>query len=85
MAEVEIGKVQHFFDHVHVAALTIVEGELNVGDTIHIKGHTTDCTTTIESMQVEHEQIQSAKPGDNIGIRVPDKCREHDVVYKVTE
>lgn len=85
MTETEVGVVKHYFDKPGVAAVEITSGELKVGDTIHIKGHTTDCSTTIASMQVEHTSVQTAKVGDGIGIKVPAKVREHDKVYKVTE
>jgi translation elongation factor EF-1alpha len=84
MGETEIGRVTHYFSKIGVAALEITAGELKVGDTIHIKGHTSDFTTTIESIQIEHEQVQVAKVGDNIGIKVPDHAREHDQVFVVT-
>jgi putative protease len=85
MPETEVGVVQHYFGKIDVAALEITSGELSVGDTIHIKGHTSDFTTTIESMQIEHEQVQSVKKGDQVGIKVPEKAHEHDKVYKVTD
>lgn len=84
MSEVEIGVVTHYFGHLGVAGITLTAGELSVGDTVHIRGHTSDFTTTIESMQIEHAAVQRAKKGDNIGIRVPDHAREHDKVYKAT-
>jgi len=84
MAETEIGRVTHYFNHINVAAIEITAGELKVGDTIHIKGHTSDFTTTVESIQIEHEQVQVAKVGDSIGIKVPEHAREHDSVYVVT-
>jgi translation elongation factor EF-1alpha len=84
MGETEIGRVSHYFNHVGVAAIEITAGELKVGDTIHIKGHTSDFTTTVMSMQIEHEQIQVAKPGDSIGVKVPEHVRQHDHVFLVT-
>jgi translation elongation factor EF-1alpha len=80
-----IGKVTHYFNKIGVAVLQITDGELTVGDTIHIKGHTTDFTQQINSMQVEHEQIEKAKKGDDIGVKVENKVHEHDEVYKVTD
>ena len=85
MAEEEVAVVSHYFDHLAVAALDVTNGELAVGDTIHIKGHTTDFTTTITSMQIEHDNIEKAKKGDAIGIKVSEKVRQHDKVFKVTE
>lgn len=84
MPEMEIGYVTHYFGHISVAAIQLTNGELAVGDTIHIKGHTSDFVTKIESMQVEHESVPTAKKGDGIGIKVPLPVREHDKVFKVT-
>jgi translation elongation factor EF-1alpha len=84
MGETEIGKVTHYFTHLDVAAIVITSGELKVGDTIHIKGHTSDFTTTVRSMQIEHKQVEVAKVGDSIGIKVPEHAREHDQVFLVT-
>lgn len=84
MPEIEIGVVSHYFGHINVAALNLT-GDLAVGDTIRIKGHTSDFTCQVDSMQVEHESVQKAGKGDSIGIRVPQHAREHDKVFKVTE
>jgi translation elongation factor EF-1alpha len=84
MAEQEIGVVTHFFDKISVAIIQIMQGELAIGDTIHIKGHTSDVTTTIASMQVEHTKIENAKAGDAIGTKLPARARPQDRVYKVT-
>ena len=81
--EVSVGKITHYFGHVGVAAFKVESADLKVGDTIHIKGHTTDLTQTIESMQIEHQEVAVAKPGQEIGIKVRDHVREHDVVLKV--
>ena len=83
MAEEQIGRISHYFGKIQVAAIELTDGSLAVGDTIHIKGHTTDLTEDIKSIQIEHEQVQSAKKGDSIGVKVSDHVREHDVVYKV--
>ncbi len=82
--EEEIGRVTHYFSHLAVAVVDITNGTLNVGDTIHIKGHTSDFTQKVESMQIEHDSIESAKTGQSIGLRVKEHVREHDVVYKVS-
>lgn len=84
MAEEKIGTVSHFFDKVSVAAIKL-EGDLKVGDTIRIKGATTDFTEPVESMQINREDVQEAGPGDEIGIKVSEKVRPNDDVYKVTE
>jgi len=82
MQEIPIGKVSHYFSHLAVAAIDLT-GDLKVGDTIHIKGHTSDFTEKIDSIQIEHMTVTSAKPGDKIGIKTEQHVREHDVVYKV--
>lgn len=77
-----VGVVTHYFGHVNAAALTLKK-PLKIGDTIHIKGHTTDLTVTIASMQIDHQSVMTAKKGDSIGIQVMQKCREHDQVFLV--
>jgi putative protease len=82
--EQEVGRIVDYFAKVGVAGIAMT-GNLAVGDTIHIKGHTTDFQQTVDSMQIEHESIEQAKSGDSVGIKVKDRCRAHDVVYKVVE
>jgi len=84
MGEVEIGKVTDFFAKPVVAGIEL-SGTLRIGDKIHIKGGTTDMTLTVESMQIERVNITEGKPGDLVGIKVPDRVRKGDKVYKVTE
>jgi len=84
MAEQKIGVVSHYFGKAGVAGIEITDGELHVGDTIHIKGHTSDFTQTIDSMQIEHETVGVAKAGDSIGVKVTEHAREHDIVYRIT-
>ena len=83
MPEERVGIVNDYFAKIEVAGIDL-EGPLRVGDTIHIKGHTTDLEQVMESIQIEHEQVQEAKAGDAIGIKVKDRCRGGDLVYKVT-
>lgn len=85
MAEEEIGRISHFYSNLSVGVIELSKGNLDVGDTIHIKGHTTDFTQKVESMQMEHENIESAKKGQAVGLKVDDHVREHDTVYKVTD
>ncbi len=82
--EVEIGKVSTFFSRPVVAGINLTS-ELKVGDRLHIKGHTTDLHLTVESLQVNNANVTQAKAGDSIGIKVPDRVRAGDSVYKVTE
>jgi len=84
MPEEEVGKISDYFAKIGVAAIELT-GTLSVGDTIHIKGHTTDFTQNVDSMQIEHQNVEKANPGDSIGIKVKDRVRDHDIVYKVTE
>jgi translation initiation factor IF-2 len=85
MAEVEIGKVIHYFSKVGVAAIQVTQDVLRVGDTIHVKGHTSDFTQKIDSMQVDNQAVQEAAAGKSIGLRVKEHTREHDLVYKVVD
>ncbi len=84
MKEIRIGKVSKYFVHPEVAAIELEEA-VKVGDTIHIKGHTTDFKQEIESMEIENEPIKEAKPGDSIGVKVKERVRLNDLVYKVIE
>lgn len=85
MEEKKVGEVIKFFGKISVAAIKLSEGSLKVGDKIHILGHTTDFTQTVDSMQIENKNVQEAGPGADIGIKVIEKVREHDIVYKVIE
>jgi len=78
-----IGRVIHYYSHLNVAVISLDKGPLQVGDVIHIKGHTTDFRQPVESMQIEHESITRAVPGDDFGLKVSNHAREHDIVYRV--
>ncbi len=82
MPELEIGKVSDFFVRPVVAGIDLT-GQLKAGDTVHIKGHTTDLLLVVESIQIHNATVKDAKPGDSIGIKVPDRVRHGDAVYKV--
>ncbi len=84
MAEAEIGLIVDFFARPVVAAIQLT-GELKVGDKIHIKGHTTDMEVEVSSMQIHNQNVSVARGGDSIGIKVTDKVRHGDKVYKVTD
>jgi len=84
MPEEAIGKVSDFFARPVVAGIEMT-GTLKVGDRIHIKGHTTDIELTIDSMQIDNVNVQEAKSGDAVGIKVSDRVRRGDVVYKITD
>ena len=83
MSEQLIGKVTQYFGNAKVAAIKITEGELRVGDTIHIVGHTSDFTEMVDSMQIDRAPVEVAKVGDEIGVQVGEPAREHDEVFRV--
>lgn len=82
MPELEIGKVSDFFARPVVVGIELT-GQLKAEDTVHIKGHTTDLSLVVESIQIHNATVKEAKPGDSIGIKVPDRVRRGDAVYKV--
>lgn len=83
MPEVEIGMVSDFFARPVVAGITLT-GNLKVGEMIHIKGHTTDLTMTVDSMQIKNVDVKEAKPNDSVGIKVSGRARRGDKVFKIT-
>jgi selenocysteine-specific translation elongation factor len=84
MPEEEIGKVSDFFAHPVVAGIEL-SGKLKVGDLVRIKGHTTDLELTVNSMQIDNVDVTEAKAGDSVGIKVTERVRHGDTVYKVTD
>lgn len=80
--EVPVGKITHYYNAAGVAAIEVTDS-LEVGNTIHVKGHTTDFEQKVESMQIEHETLTKATKGQVIGLKVKDYVRQHDMVYKV--
>ena len=83
--EEEIGKITHFFSKINVGVLEITKGNVRIGDTIHIKGHTTDYYQKVQSMQVEHVSVELAEEGMQVGLKVESSVREGDMVFRVTE
>ncbi len=83
MPEQRVGVVHDYFAKIGVAGIE-VEETIRLRDTIHIKGHTTDLEQVVDSMQIEGQPVEEAKVGDKIGIKVRDRCRDGDVVYKVS-
>jgi len=84
MEEKEIGVITHFYGHISVGIIELSD-VLKVGENIHIKGHSSDFTQAVDSMQIEHKDVPEAKAGDLIGIKVAQKVHPHDKVYKVLE
>jgi putative protease len=79
-----IGKVSHFFGKPSVGIIKLSDA-MKIGDKVHIKGHTTDLTQQVTSMQIEHDVISEGKAGDEVGIKVEQKVHENDEVFKVIE
>ncbi len=85
MSEIEIGRVEDYFAHIDVVAIEVNAEGIKVGDTLHFKGHTTDFKQKITSMQVDHKSVEEAPVGSDVGIKVKERVRTHDHVYKVVE
>lgn len=84
MEKKEVGRVSHYFGKPKVAAI-VLSDELKVGDRISIEGHTTDFEMVVQSIQIEHDSLEVAGAGDQIGIKVPERVREHDAVLRIIE
>ena len=82
--EVKVGEIVKFFSKPSVAAIKVMENSFSVGDELHYKGATTDFSQVVESMEVEKEKVSDAKPGDMVGIKVTERVRPGDGVFKVT-
>lgn len=82
MEEKLIGKIIHYYGHLGVGIIQLSD-ILKVGDTVHIKGHTSDFTQPVLSIQIEHASVKEAEAGDSVGIKINEKVHEHDLVYKV--
>jgi len=85
MEEKIIGKITHYFTNIGVAVFEITAGKLKIGDKIHIKGATSDFEQSVDSMQVEHENVEIAKKGDAVGAKVDQQVREGDEVYLISK
>ena len=84
MSEEIIGTVSDFFAHPVVAGIELTAA-LKVGDKIRIKGHTTDLEMTVDSMQIDNDTATEAKAGDSIGVKVSERVRHRDSIYKITD
>ena len=83
MEEVFVGTVSHYFAQPQVGAVELQTG-LHVGDLLHFRGRTTDFEQTVSSMQIDHEPVEEAGPGSSVGIKVVERVREGDEIYKVS-
>ncbi|MDH3456140.1 MAG: EF-Tu/IF-2/RF-3 family GTPase [Gemmatimonadota bacterium] len=84
MSEQLIGTVTHFFKGPSVAVVSVTDGQIAVGDEVRFKGHTSDFTERIGSMEVDHKKVDQAKKGDEVAIKVVARARPHDQVFKLT-
>jgi hypothetical protein len=82
--EKQIGQVTHYFGRIGVAVLEL-SGGLKVGDVVHIQGHITDFTQEVESLEIEHQKVQSVGPGADVALKLAERARKGDAVYKVVE
>jgi translation elongation factor EF-1alpha len=78
----QIGSIGNYYSKISVAVIDLT-GKIGVGDTIRVKGATTDFRQKVDSMQIEHANVQNAGPGQSIGLKVVDKVRKGDLVYKI--
>ena len=85
MPDEEVGVIVKYFAKPSVAAIEMKNGNIMIGDALRYKGHTTDFVETVKSMEVDNKPVEEAKPGDLIGIKVKERVRENDKVYKVVE
>ena len=83
MKEEKIGIVSNYFSKISVAAIEITDGTISVGDNLHFFGHTTDFESTVRSMQIQHKSVAKAMKGDSVGVKVSEKVREGDKVFKL--
>ena len=79
-----VGVVTHFYPHAHACVVQLEEGELHTGDTVHIRGHTTDYYQRVERLEWEHEALEGAVAGRSVAMQVSQRVREGDVVYRLS-
>ena len=80
---VKVGEIFHFYGKIGVAAIRLTDGGLAIGDTIQVQGPSTDLTQVIDGMQIEHANVKQAAKGQEVGVKLKDRARERDLVYKV--
>ena len=85
MPEEQVGVVVKFFAKPGVAAIEVTGGTIRQGDTLRYKGHTTDFTEKVGSIELDNQPVEEAKAGDLVGVKVKERVRENDLIYKITE
>ncbi|NQT25716.1 translation elongation factor-like protein [candidate division KSB1 bacterium] len=81
--EIEVGRVVDYFSEASVAAIVAEKEGIGIGDVLRVKGHTTDIILEVTSMQVDHEDVRQAEPGMTVGIKMNERVRTHDKVFKI--
>lgn len=84
MSEHRVGQISHYFNEIGVAGIEVTD-KIHVGDVIHIAGHTSDFTQKVDSIEIDHEHVDEATPGDSIGVKLVDRARVHDEVFVVDD
>lgn len=77
-----VGNVTHYFDHINVAVLALTEG-IRVGETLHFLGHSTDFKQQVTSLQIEHKAVETAKPGEDVAMKVDQRVHPNDAIFKI--
>jgi putative protease len=80
--EKPIGRITHYYSNLSVGIIELTGGPLSVGDAIRVKGAHTDFTQTVDSMQLDHQSVARAEKGKSVGVKVKEKVREHDQVFR---
>ena len=83
MSGVRIGEVTHFFDRINVAVIALT-GTIRVGDAVHILGRSTDFQQEVKSLQIEHQPVNEAGPGQEVAMKVEHRLRPRDAVFKIS-
>ena len=85
MADEEVGVIIKFFAKPGVAAIKVTKGTIKRGDILKYKGHTTGFTEEVRSMEIDNQSVDEAKVGDTIGVKIEERVREKDIIYKVVD
>jgi len=85
VTEEEIGEITHYFGKIQVGVVKVNKGGLKIGDKIHVKGATTDFTQSVDSLQINHQDVKEIKKGEEAGMKIKERVREGDLVYKIVE
>jgi translation elongation factor EF-1alpha len=82
--KIKIGRISHYYDRIGVAVLSLT-GKLQLGDMVHITGHSTDITQKVVSLEIEHQKVSAVGPGDEVALKVNQPAKKGDAIYKIIE